>query len=53
MNAPWGLILVIVVIFLLLGGLPNFGYHNYGYLPSGGFGLILIVLVVLLLLGRI
>lgn len=46
-------ILLIVLVVLLLGALPGFGLHGYGYWPSGGLGLVVIVLVVLLLLGRI
>ena len=35
------------------GGLPNWGYHNYGYGPSGIGGIILIILLILLLTGRL
>ena len=49
-----GLILVILLILLLVGALPRWGYSSgWGYGPSGLLGLILIVLVVLVLLGRI
>jgi hypothetical protein len=49
-----GLILVILLILLLIGALPRWGYSSgWGYGPSGLLGLILIVLVVLVLLGRI
>ena len=48
-----GLILLIIVILLVLGGLPNWGYHNYGYAPSGVGGLLLIVLLLLLVTGRL
>mgnify|MGYP003395192139 FL=1 len=48
-----GLLLLIVLILLLVGGLPNFGYHSYGYGPSGISGVLVIVLVVLLLTGRL
>jgi hypothetical protein len=48
-----GLILLIVLIVLLLGGLPNFGYHSYGYAPSGLIGVGVIVLLILLLTGRL
>ena len=47
------LILLIVLLMLLVGGLPTWGYHNYGYGPSGAAGLVLLVLLVLLLAGRI
>ena len=32
------LLLLIVVIALVLGGLPRWGYHSYGYGPSGLVG---------------
>ncbi|MFO0455161.1 MAG: DUF3309 family protein [Planctomycetota bacterium] len=49
-----GTVLLIVLILLLLGVLPTWGYsRNWGGLPSGGVGLLLVVVVVLLLLGRI
>jgi hypothetical protein len=49
-----GLILLIVVIFLLVGGLPRWGYsRNWGYAPSGGLGLILLLVIILMLLGRL
>lgn len=47
------LILLIVLLMLLVGGLPGWGYHNFGYGPSGAAGVILLVLLVLLLAGRI
>lgn len=47
------LLLLIVLILLLVGALPNFGHHSYGYAPSGISGVLVIVLVVLLLTGRI
>jgi hypothetical protein len=45
--------LMIVLIVLLLGGLPNLGYHSYGYAPSGIIGVLVIVALVLLLTGRL
>lgn len=49
-----GLILLIVIILLLVGGLPNWGYsRNWGYGPSGGLGLVLLILLILLLMGRL
>jgi hypothetical protein len=47
-----GLILLIVVIVLLIGGLPSWGYsRNWGYRPSGLLSVVLVVLIVILLLG--
>jgi hypothetical protein len=49
-----GLILLIVVLLLLIGALPNWPYSTgWGYYPSGGLGLILLILIILLLLGRL
>jgi hypothetical protein len=47
------LLLLIVLILLLVGALPNFGYHSYGYAPSGLAGVLVIVLLVMLLTGRL
>jgi hypothetical protein len=47
------LLLVIVLILLLLGTLPNFGYHSYGYAPSGLIGVLVIVALILFLTGRL
>jgi len=49
-----GLVLIILVVLLLIGGLPRWGYsRNWGYRPSGGLGIILAVLIVLMLMGRL
>ncbi len=46
-----GTILLIVLILLLIGALPNWGYsRGWGYYPSGGLGLVVVVIIVLLLL---
>ena len=48
------LIVLIVVILLLIGALPTWGYSSgWGYWPSGGLGLVLLILIILLLMGRI
>jgi Protein of unknown function (DUF3309) len=47
-------ILIVILILLLIGALPTWGYSSgWGYWPSGGLGLVLLILVVLLLMGRI
>ena len=47
-------ILLILLILLLIGALPSWGYsRGWGYGPSGLLGIILIVVIVLLLMGRI
>lgn len=49
-----GLILLIVLIVLVIGALPRWGYsRSWGYFPSGGLGLVLLIVLILLLLGRI
>lgn len=50
-----GLVLLIVLILLLVGAIPNIGPipHQYGYFPSGVVGIILIVVLILLLTGRL
>ena len=47
-------ILIIILVILLIGALPTWGYsRGWGYYPSGGLGLVLLILLVLLLMGRI
>ena len=47
-----GMILLIVLILLLLGAFPSWGYsRNWGYGPSGGLGLVLVIVLILVLLG--
>jgi hypothetical protein len=47
------LLLLIVLILLVFGGLPTWGYHSYGWGPSGLGGVLLIIVLVLLLTGRL
>ncbi|AWD22995.1 DUF3309 domain-containing protein [Fuscovulum blasticum DSM 2131] len=47
-------ILIIILVLMLVGALPNWRYSaSWGYLPSGGLGIILVILLVLVLTGRI
>jgi uncharacterized protein DUF3309 len=49
-----GTILLIILILMLIGGLPTWGYsRSWGYAPSGGLGVILLIVIILLLMGRI
>jgi hypothetical protein len=54
------LIIVVILILLLVGGLPNWGYsrnwrggRGLGYGPSGVLGLILVIVLILWLMGRL
>jgi len=48
------LIVLIVLVLLLIGALPTWGYSSgWGYWPSGGLGLVVLILIVLMLMGRI
>ena len=49
-----GTILLIILILLLVGATPNWGYsRGWGYGPSGLLGVVLIIVIVLLLTGRL
>jgi hypothetical protein len=49
-----GTILIIILILLLVGAVPRWGYSSsWGYGPSGILGIILVVIIILLLLGKI
>jgi hypothetical protein len=49
-----GTILIILLILLLVGALPTWGFsRGWGYGPSGLLGLILIIVVILLLTGNL
>lgn len=47
-------ILIIILVLLLIGAFPSWGYsRGWGYYPSGGIGLILLILLILVLTGRV
>jgi hypothetical protein len=47
------LIIVIILVLLLVGGLPTWGYSSgWGYGPSGLIGILLVILIIYLLLGN-
>jgi hypothetical protein len=52
--AMLGTILIIILILLVIGAVPRWGYSSgWGYGPSGILGVILIVVLILVLMGRI
>ena len=49
-----GTILIVVLILMLLGALPNWLHSKeWGYYPTGGLGLVLLIIIILVLLGRL
>ena len=47
-----GTILLIILIILLIGTLPTWGYsRSWGYMPTGGLGLVLVIVLILVLHG--
>jgi hypothetical protein len=47
-----GTILLIILVLLLLGSLPTWGYsRGWGYGPSGILGLLLVIILILWLIG--
>jgi len=49
-----GTILLIILVILLVGALPTWGYsRSWGYFPTGGLGLVLVIVLILVLMGRI
>ena len=47
------LVILILLLLIVFGGLPTWGYHQYGYAPSGIGSIILIIVLVLFLTGRL
>ena len=47
-------VLLVILILLLVGALPNWGYsRGWGYYPSGGIGILFLILLVLILTNRV
>lgn len=47
-------ILLIILVLMLIGALPQWGYSaNWGPYPAGGLGLVLVILIILILSGRL
>ena len=44
-------ILIIVLILLLIGAIPSWGYsRSWGYFPSGILGVVLVIVIILVLM---
>jgi hypothetical protein len=53
-SPPMRNILLIILILLLIGAFPGWGYSSgWGYYPFGGLGLVLLILIILILTGRL
>ena len=53
MGRTMGTILVILLILILIGAVPRWGYsRGWGYGPSGILGVLLVVILVLALTGN-
>jgi hypothetical protein len=51
---PMRNILLIILILLLIGAFPGWGYSSgWGYYPFGGIGLVLLIVLILALSGRL
>lgn len=48
-----GIILLVVLLILVLGGLPEVNGRQWGYAPSGLLGTLLIVMLILVALGHV
>jgi hypothetical protein len=47
-------ILIVVLVLLLLGVMPTWGYSSgFGWGPSGIVGVLVIILIIMLLTGRL
>ena len=49
-----GTIVLVVLVLMLLGALPTWGYsRSWGYAPTGVLGLLVVIALIMLLTGRI
>jgi hypothetical protein len=44
-------IIILILVLILIGALPAWGIHSYGWAPAGGAGVVLLVLLVLIALN--
>jgi hypothetical protein len=50
------ILLIVLLILLVFGGIgvaPTWGYHRYGWGPSGIIGVLLLIFLVLVLTDRV
>jgi hypothetical protein len=53
LHVTVGTILIIILVLILIGALPSWGYsRDWGYFPSGGIGLVVIIILILVLMGK-
>ena len=53
MNRTLRILLIVLLILLLIGFLPNWPYSaGWGYYPSGGLALLLLIIIVVLLMRK-
>jgi len=51
---PMSTILIVILVLLLLGALPTWGYSSgWGWGPSGIVGVLVIILIIMALTGRL
>ena len=44
-------ILIVILILLLIGAIPSWGYsRSWGYFPSGILGVVLVIVIILVLM---
>jgi hypothetical protein len=54
MNSLARTILIVVLVLLLIGSLPVYGFNSgWGYGPAGGLGTVLVILIILVLIGKL
>jgi hypothetical protein len=47
-------LLLVLLILMLIGGLPTWGYsREWGYRPTSIIGLVLVIYLILILIGRV
>ena len=49
-----GTIVLVILVLMLLGALPTWGYsRSWGYAPTGVLGLLVVIALIMLLTGRL